>query len=276
MCPLSKQSPHYHVIFRACDVVHSVNKAERPYGLDKPTLIRICFLSLMDALTEVPHTVYVVGDKLSDSIQVFFRQFPTVQLSNGSYGNDASIRKTVELACTLPSEDWVYFCEDDYLHTSNCFAMIDDFLTSTEQAFAYRPRLYNLASLTNLNKKELYIHPPDYPDRYRDKWRRFSYIFHGKHWHWRQITSTTFTFLTKVSTVINRKEILLKSSIGANDHYLSEKLFGRYTFFNKGLCISPMPGLSTHMHDTTMSPVVDWETLVQSLLLRPEMNPANL
>jgi hypothetical protein len=66
-------------------------------------------------------------------------------------------------------------------------------------------------------------------------------------------------------TVRKYKEILLRSSIGADDGYLSRKLFAGLRFGGKALCVSPIPGLSTHMHSEVMTPLVDWEKVIGEL-----------
>jgi hypothetical protein len=55
--------------------------------------------------------------------------------------------------------------------------------------------------------------------------------------------------------------IFKKASVGANDGYLSKALYGEKNFSGKILCLSPLPGLSTHMHTDTMTPLTDWEAL---------------
>ena len=115
-------------------------------------------------------------------------------------------------------------------------------------------------------KPNLVIHPCDYPDRYDLKYATKNFIFHTQKSHWRQIFDTTFTFLMEVKEVKRNKKILIKASHRANDRYLSKNLFGKSFFYNKLLCVSPMPSLSTHMHVETMSPIVNWEKLVTELL----------
>lgn len=257
--------PTYHIIFRACDVVNAVNNNPRPFDLDKASLIKVCFRSLYDSVQAVPHKIYVLGDKLSDSMMDFFSGY-NVELSNGSYGNDESIRQTIKKALQLPQDDWVYFCEDDYLHRKETFEYINNFILQREQAMEYKARLHSLASLIDVGSKDLVIHPCDYPDRYLGKYRRQSFIFHSSDCHWRQITDTTFTFLMKGSSVHKYKRILEKSSVGANDRYLSKTLYGKVLIGNRALCVSPMPGLTSHMHRDTMSPIIDWKSIVDTYL----------
>jgi hypothetical protein len=116
-----------------------------------------------------------------------------------------------------------------------------------------------------LDNRPLVIHTPDYPDRYKPKYLRFSLIFLAKYCHWRQITNTTFTFMMQGKTVRRYKDILLRSTFGADDGYLSRKLFAGLRFGGKALCLSPIPGVSTHMHDEVMTPLVDWESEVRKM-----------
>lgn len=254
--------PRFHVIYRACDVVLAVNKGSRPWDLDKRTLIKICFRSLFEALGPVKHRITVLGDKISPELTAFFEAHG-VELIHGDFGNDGSIRQTFKLAERVPEDEWIYFCEDDYLHVPHAFEYIRDFIINRRLSMQYKPRLHSFASLIDPGRADLVIFPPDYPDRYLGKYRRFSLVFHAGRSHWRQVTDTTFTFLLEGRTFRKHRRILEKSSVGANDRYLSRSLYGRHHFLNKALCVSPMPALSTHMHSNVMSPLVDWRPLVE-------------
>jgi len=253
-----EKEPHYVIIFRTCDVVHSLHNAPRPFGLDKRTLIKICFLSLYEAVQGYNYTIHILADKLSDELTRFFARFP-VQITHGSWGNDDSIRESFRVADTAKPDDWVYFCEDDYLHTPETFRDLTDMITARNEVFAYKPRRLSLEIFVNTSKKSLIIHPPDYPDRYKARFRRFSLLFVSNYCHWRQITNTTFTFLAEGKTVQKYRRILEKSAKNANDAYLSRRLFGGLLFFRKALCISPLKGLTTHLHEGVMTPFVEWE-----------------
>jgi hypothetical protein len=260
--------PRFHVIFRACDLVLAVNGAPRPFNLDKRSLVELCFDSLYEALRPVQHTITVLGDKLSPELTAFFERYPGVRLLHGSYGNSESIRQTFKLADALPEDDWIYFCEDDYLHVPHAFEHIRDFIVEGRRSMQYRPRIRSFASFIDPAKQDLVIFPPDYPDRYLGKNRRFSLVFHGALSHWRQVSNTTFTFLMHGRTFRKHRQVLERSATGANDAYLCRRIFGRYHFFGRAMCVSPIPALSTHMHQNTMSPVVDWDAVVQRLRAR--------
>lgn len=257
--------PTYHIILRTCDLVHSLHNAPRPFDLDKRSLIKACFKSLHNAVKDYPHRITVLGDRLSDEMQDFFRSY-NVRLLNEELGNDKSIRRQVELALESADDEWVYFVEDDYLHTRDAFKWIDDFIEHKDSYISTKRLARQLRFIRlKLSDKPLVIHTPDYPDRYLPKYLRFSLIFISKYCHWRQITNTTFTMMMQGSTVKRYKNILLRSSIGADDGFLSRRLFAGLIFGSKALCVSPVPGVSTHMHSEVMTPLVDWEKVIREV-----------
>jgi hypothetical protein len=251
--------PTYHIILRTCDLVHSLHHAPRPFDLDKLSLIKVCFKSLYNAVKDYPHRITILGDRLSDEMKDFFRQYP-VTLLNEELGNDKSIRRQIEIALESPEDEWIYFVEDDYLHEPQAFLWIDEFITNRKKYISTKRLARQLRFIKlRLDERPLVIHTPDYPDRYLPKYLRFSLIFLSKYCHWRQITNTTFTYLMEGKTVRRYKDILLRSSIGADDGFLSRRLFAGLRLGNKALCVSPIPGLSTHMHTEVMTPLVDWK-----------------
>lgn len=261
------QSPRqYFVIFRACDTVYAVNQAPRPFGLDKRTLTKVCFLSLYEALQAVEHQIHILADNISAELRQFFAGFP-VSIQEGKWGNDESIRQSIGLAMTRADEDWVYLCEDDYLHQPQTLVYWDDFLDHRDEILSYIPRPpYMYLLLRRLKTMPLMFHPPDYPDRYQPKKRTLSFVFVSQHCHWRQIPNTTFTFMAQAGYLKRHRRHLEKSANGARDGYLSRKLCARLSFRRKALCLSPLPGLATHMHETVMTPLVDWRQLCERYL----------
>ncbi|MFP9115055.1 hypothetical protein ACLI1A_14045 [Flavobacterium sp. RHBU_3] len=267
--------PKINVIFRSCDVVTAVHHAPRPFNLDKLTLIKICFKSLYDALQGYNYHIVVLGDKISDNLRNFFQQH-NVELIEGSFGNDASIRETVKIAQRFPDDEWVYFCEDDYLHTPDAIKKINTLLQERESIVPasikfkrrLRKREITLLSVPRfINKPDIVVFPADYPDRYEQAYSARDFIFHTSDSHWRQISDVTFTFIMRAGTVKQKAALLNKASHRANDRLLSKKLFGKSFFtINNILGLSPMPGVATHMHTQTMSPLADWETIVQKYL----------
>ncbi|MGB5359703.1 MAG: hypothetical protein WBN27_07145 [Eudoraea sp.] len=63
-----------------------------------------------------------------------------------------------------------------------------------------------------------------------------------------------------------------EETLGNADRVISRKLFGRfgYGFWSSSVCFSPIPGLSTHMHQDTMTPLVNWEKLIRDYIHKLE------
>ena len=252
-------SNRINVIFRACDAVVAANNNPRPFNLSKREIVEICFKSLQASIKDYEHTITILGDKLSSELLDFFSGYD-VRLSNGDYGNEESIRQSIKKSQEFPQDEWIYFCEDDYLHTPDCFMHITTLLNEKEK-ICYSKK--NIFFKYEKHKPEIVIHPPDYPDRYRNKPRDRGFLFHSSTCHWRQVANSTFTFMMQVKNVKKFEQQLMKSSIGANDRYLSEHIYGTKYFKNKLLCLSPIPGLANHMHRDTATPLVDWKTVLE-------------
>jgi hypothetical protein len=256
----------FHVIFRTCDVVHSLHNTPRPFGDDKKTLIKKCFLSLLASLEDCEYRITVLGDKLSDELVAFFRLHP-VTLILGDWGNDESLRQSMKIAFDTPDTDWVYLCEDDYLHSKEAFKWIVDLIEHKNEYIKTKRFFTSIGIRKNLSNTPIVIHPPDYPDRYKPKYLRFSLIFLSRFCHWRQVTDTTFTFMAQAKTFKRYKSIFWKSCTGANDRYLSKSLYAGLRFGNRALCLSPIPGVATHMQEEVMTPLVDWKQRYEQLLI---------
>jgi hypothetical protein len=259
----------YNIFFRACDKVESVHNVKRPFGLNKLETIKVSFYSLYTSLEDSKYKFVVIGDDLSGELINFFDNFSDVSIDNSKLGSASqSLKKQITLALEVPSEDWVYMCEDDYLHRPESIKYITEFIENKEEYLmtSHKKKNYINKIIGNLSLLPLIIHPPDYPDRYKPAWKRLSYLFLSKYCHWRQITNTTHTFLLQSSSVKQYEKYLKASSIGPSDAKLSEKVYGRLFFYNKAICISPLRGLSTHMTETVMTPLVDWDSLCEKYI----------
>lgn len=263
----------YQILFRACDKIESVHNARRPYNLSKQQIIKLSFYSIYISVSRYDFGITIIGDELSDNMINFFKEFKGVKLINEKFGSAAkSLQKQIKVATEFPDNEWVYLCEDDYVHTENAFELITEFINNREQYLKTSGKKKNFINriIGDLSDIPLIIHPPDYPDRYEPPWKRFSFIFLSKYCHWRQITNTTHTILLMSKTLRRFENYINESAILPSDSILSEKVYGRLWFKNKALCVSPIPGLSTHMTDGVMTPFVDWEVLCERYI--NEMN----
>jgi hypothetical protein len=262
-----------NIIYRACDVVNAVNKDPRPFGFDKTTLVKICFKSLYNSIQGYNYKLIVLGDKLSAELRAFFLRFD-VEIIEGDYGNDNSIREAFTIAQKFDENEWVYFCEDDYLHTPDFFkksiTLVKENGSIKPGKIQFKIRLrkqyLNLITIPRFfTPPAIVIHPCDYPDRYTEKGLLKSFIFTTSDSHWRQVPSTTFTFMIKCSDLKKHYKKCMRAAHRANDQYLSAKLYGKTFFFNKLLCLSPVPSLASHMHVSTLSPMMEHNKLVEDI-----------
>jgi len=259
-------SVKYNILLRACDKVESVHKVKRPFNLNKLQTIKVSFYSMYQSLQGSQYQITIIGDDLSTELLDFFNKFNNVIVDNTNLGGAAkSLQKQINLALNVPDDEWVYICEDDYLHLPQAFKYISEFIENKEKYLKTSPKKKNYMNriIGDLSIIPLIIHPPDYPDRYIPPWKRLSFIFLSKYCHWRQITNTTHTLLLQSSTIKKFEKHIKASSIGPSDSILSKKIYGRIFLKNKALCVSPIKGLSSHMHEGVMTPLVDWKEICQ-------------
>ena len=194
----------YTVLLRVCDKVESVHNASRPFGLNKLETIKVSFYSLYQSLSKNQFQIIIIGDDLSSGLINFFSSFNNIVIQNEKLGSAAkSLQKQISIALNLPPDQWVYLCEDDYLHSPEAFKYITEFIQNKENYLETSPKKKNYINriIGDISKIPLIIHPPDYPDRYLPPWKRLSFIFLSKYCHWRQISNTTHTFLLQSSCI---------------------------------------------------------------------------
>lgn len=255
----------YNILYRACDKVET-HKVIRPFALTKTQIIKVSFFSIYKALQGERYKFIIIGDDLTQELLEFFEFFKDVVVDNTKLGSAAkSLQKQIDLALNIPNNEWVYMCEDDYLHTSYAFKYLSDFIENKEQYLKTSGKMKNYLHqiIGDLSNTPLIIHTPDYPDRYKPSWKRLSFIFLSKYCHWRQVSNSTHTFLLESNTIKKFEKYIKDSSVGPSDSKLSERVYGRILFKNKALCISPIKGLSTHMTEGVMTPLVDWQRICE-------------
>lgn len=260
----------YNILFRACDKVESVHKVKRPFNLNKKETIKVSFYSLYKSLEGFNYKFIIIGDDLSEELVSFFNEFKNIVIINEKFGSAAvSLQKQIELALLLDDKDWVYMIEDDYLHVPYSFKYLDELIKNREIYLKTTGKKKNYMNkiIGNLADKPLIIHTPDYPDRYDPPWKRHSFIFLSKYCHWRQISNTTHTFMLEVSTLKCYEKEIKASAIGPSDSKLSSKVYGRLFFKKRALCISPIKGLSTHLTEGVMTPLIDWKEVVNNIII---------
>ena len=191
----------YCVVLRVCETVDAVNQLSRPWGLNKLETILLTLRSLVASLkaAEIEHGIYVVEDGISEALRAELEKWSEEIISTDERGVCGSLSKSYEVARHFSDGDWVYFCEDDYLHREVCMQYIDELLRgATEYLQAY-------------DRELLFIHPCDYPDRYNRPDRftgrsddRYA-IFRSGRCHWREVPAQRIPGLCELKCSVDTR-----------------------------------------------------------------------
>ncbi len=215
-------------------------KAEnRPYAEgDKGRLMGVCLTSFLNscwrARTLIDLCVLLDGCPRSWQAAVHEIVRPYTGLVRytmtelGGIGNKPSFLKQLEMALDGPSDEFIYFAEDDYL---------------------YHPEaIRRLVEIAGIGLITLY----DHPDRYvrNDNRPDGALRVMGDH-HWRTHESTTMTF--------GVTHAILAEIQGFVKDYACEGRGMWYPILDEGYKLwGPVPSLATHVHEGVLAPCVDW------------------
>lgn len=135
-------------------------------------------------------------------------------------------------------ETIIYFLEDDYLHREGWVDILLEAFTVPEMEYA-----------------TLYDHGDKYTlPMYKDLTAK---LYHTPSCHWRSTPSTTNTYAMRFKTLKKHYEVHRAFSLGRKISADHEK-FLRLSEMGS-LLISPLPGFSTHVEKSTLSPTHDWQ-----------------
>lgn len=258
-----------NIFYRTCEKFNPTNGSRPNWCHDVKFKLK-CFKSLVDSLSIDECKINIIGDNLTASyINELKNICPKVNFINSErpLGNQNSLMATFKAAENLSSpNEIVFFCEDDYIFAPKFYQNIKSFFAIYGKTF-----------------KDVFYHPTDYPDQYKQDRIRKSFIFLNQNGGWfREVGSTTFTFACSSETfrkycdllkdcsmrkvIFFDKEVNQKiySNIGADDGRFSE-IFSVQP--QEAFCFSPMPGDSAHLHEGTQSLFIDWKSLYQSIKL---------
>jgi hypothetical protein len=198
-----------HVYYRISDCSYQKNKLP---GATKD----FCLQNFVNSFSGVPITI--ICDNVSDENYEFYSKYGT---PNRTFlGNAGSLSYALSKAMELPSEEVVYFVEDDYLHKGNCLGILEEGLEHADYATLY-----------------------DHPDKYLDYGGEVSRVIRTKHSHWRFSISTTMTFATRPKILLEDHDIWEKytTEFHPHDHLIFSELNQR----GRMLAVA-IPGLSCH------------------------------
>lgn len=224
--------------FRACELQESMSFVERFGNLPKAYILKKCYLSLMYGVHPTEDHVFILNDNLQPETMDFlyehntcenFEEVPIDKHDRDYCLHNIVLFKTLEE--NLGTEhDMHLIIEDDYLWTPNALDVIRQMMPMWNPGF---------------------IVPQDYPDRYRD--RIPCQIMAGPDRPWRTIYSSTWNMGGSTSAWEQWLPKFKEAAPTGNDKILDE-------IYLHTPCISPLPGLATHMtNGPHMTPYVDWK-----------------
>jgi len=232
------------VFQRHCNFSTNSEHKLRPIWFDREQLFRQLLFTVTGS-TNVNITAF--HDSGNGSIEDhFLRQYkihPYVDVISQEGGNDA--KSFLNLLNYVSSQDYddndiIYFLEDDYAHRENWHKVLQDVFDTL-----------------NVDYVTLYDHPDKYTEIYSNLQ---SAIFVTKYAHWRTTPSTTNTYACKFSTLKNHIDIHRKycdlEAGWTKDH---DKFIDLWKFGSN--LISCIPGYSSHIESSMLSPLTDWSKI---------------
>jgi hypothetical protein len=253
-----------------------------PFSDDKLRLSEICLRSFKESLGTLRVKMWVLLDGCPEEYaELFSRYFDSRDLELirlPGVGNQATFGKQLDILLQQTDSDLVYFAEDDYVYLPGEFHRLIGFLRS--------------------NKDVHFVSPYDHLDCYTcelhhfPKWIRV----HDQH-HWRNAASTCLTFLTRKSTLRQKRFVFRTYTWRNHDCSLwlsltKQGLFNPMEFlrhaahaplFAKMIAKSwlygwpqillgsraklwvPVPAIATHLDRQALSPAFDWAALMNRL-----------
>lgn len=225
------------IYFRVCEKQQTISNVTRYGNVNKTELLKKCWLSLQASVNKEDH-IFIIHDSVSTSTLDWLRDTAntTVDLIEVEehewdyHLHTVTLVNLLEQKSTEYPSQLHYIVEDDYLHTPNAIRIMQDTL--------YRWPNFAVSY--------------DYPDRYIKPTP--CHVVIGSDRHWRTIDSCTMTIVALGYRWLDIMPELKRAAPTSNDKIFDE-------IFKQIPCISPMPGLSSHMTDYHLTPLQDWTAI---------------
>lgn len=230
------------IIVRVCSL--SNNTSLRAFKFpNQKTMILECLNSLFKSCSKAGKRIKIsiVDDSGTEEFRNELKELLQKYNLNGEViginlkSNSGSIVFCLDLL-NKAKEDLFFICEDDYLFVENAMPFILD---------AYDEKI--------IGTNQFGIFPQDYIYAYEKLFP--SYIFTDKNCHWRSIVQTTGTFVITKKIFDKNKKLLYEFGKSAVDFKLME-------LWEKVPAISPIPSLACHLNYDTLSPHVNWQSVM--------------
>lgn len=228
-----------HIYFRACEKQQTISNVVRFNNISKTEIIKRCWKSIQASITNQDTIIIIHDDVSSMTLQWLLDTCNTsnirfIEVPEHSWDYHLHTVKLLEVLAEQVvdyPDELHYIVEDDYLHTENAIRVLEDTL-----------KFWNHFAVSY-----------DYPDRYTMN-PQPAMIMLGHDRHWRTVESSTMTVLAKGSTWSRVLEVLKTAGPTSNDHIF-------LNIYKQEPCISPLPGVSSHMTDYHLTPLVDWSAI---------------
>lgn len=259
------------IILRTCqrsDLDKNVQKDfTRICGTDRRGMVIKCVTSLVNSIVNSGADVRLtILDDRSDAdfvkeIKALIKpikktKFIKLKPPEGVPGFTWSSMEQFRLAAE--AEDLVYTIEDDYLHEPTA---IGEMLNAFE-VFS-----------SKLGKSEIMIFPFDCPFRYESGREQFTILFHSGIRYWRHVAYTTYSFLTRGSTVKAHEQVfqrLAREYPKVTEDDTINRLYSSLQNQTAPITVfNPIPSLAYHLSYAEprqiTTPYTNWKTLWETI-----------
>jgi len=187
-------------------------------------------------------TKHSISNKLIEINLEDFKDKIIGDYTKAKFSNMANLYSSLLLAKD-DSNDVIYFCEDDYLHTKD---------TILEMLFSYE-------KFSTMFKEDVFLLPSDYPFLYTKSNNTKLFVGHKK--HWRLVDESLVTFMTSKKVVLDYIDNFMTMATRWEDPW-EEPL---HNIYKKVPCLSPIPSLAVHCSNINsvygLSPNTDWKMI---------------
>ena len=256
-------------------IIHPNNKFE---------LSKVAVKSFKESLGDMKVKLWVLLDNCSEEYENLFKDifsnYDVEYLNFPGVGNYKTFNKQLDILIDQKYSDTVYVAEDDYIFLPNALKEAVHFINSSNE----RDSIDFLTIYDSLDFYNMKFH--DYK----------STIKCYKNRHWRSISSTTLSFMTKRDTLKNTKNAFDSYSRKKNfdsSLWMSLTKINLFQFssifrfiknndrdfvriakawiycwkqiiFGKKYSLwSPVPSLGTHLDNQGISPIIDWKKTIE-------------
>jgi hypothetical protein len=190
--------------------------------------------------------VFIYADNVKDETFERLSSYNCELIRTNGGSSAGGFRIVLAAALDLPTDEVLYFVEDDYLHLPNSREILLEGIERSHYVTLY-----------------------DHVDKYipasmggnpfiGDDGAEETKVLLTKNRHWKMTNSTTMTFATTTDILREDADVWKKFTAGTYPHdfdcFMELRQKGR-------TLISPMPSLSTHCDTPWVAPLINWETI---------------